>query len=169
MLSEKMEKALNGHMNAEFYSAYLYLSMSAYFNSVDLPGFAHWMKVQFDEEMLHGMKLFNFIDKMGGSIKIQNIEAPPAGWQSPLSVFEDTCAHERLVSTKINKLVSLAIEEHDHASNNFLQWFVAEQVEEEASVQAILKKLRLISDYAGGILILDQELGSRKEVVTYAE
>ena len=161
MLSENMEQKLNEHINEEFYSAHLYLSMSAYFKSVDLLGFANWMQVQFEEEMSHAMRFFEFVDRMDGRVKLKAIPAPPVEWEKPVAVFEQTYQHEQKVSTGIHDLVSLAIEENDHPTNNFLQWFVAEQVEEESSVKAILKKLRFVEDSKSGLLMIDQELASR--------
>jgi ferritin len=160
MLSEKMEKALNGQVNAELYSSYLYLSMASYFGSINLSGFASWMKVQAMEEMYHVMKFYNFIEERGGRPKMDTIDAPPSDWESPLAVFEQVYAHEQKVTGLINELVNLAIDEKDHASNNFLQWFVAEQVEEEDSVNGALQNLKLVDD-KGGLFILDRELGAR--------
>ncbi len=161
MLTEKMEAKLNEHINAELYSAYLYLSMSAYFKSIDLPGFVNWMQVQFEEEMSHAMKFFEFVDNMNGRIRLATIQAPPVEWESPVEVFQETYDHERSVSEQIFKLVSLSLEENDHATNNFLQWFVAEQVEEESSVKSILSKLKFIGDSKSGLFMVDQELAKR--------
>jgi len=161
MLSENMEQKLNEHINAEFYSAHLYLSMSAYFKSVDLLGFANWMQVQFEEEMSHAMRFFEFVDRMDGRVKLSAIQAPPVEWEEPVAVFEETYQHEQAVSKGIHDLVSLALQEHDHPTNNFLQWFVAEQVEEESTAKAILKKLRFVEDSKSGLLMIDQELAGR--------
>jgi ferritin len=161
MLTEKMEVKLNEHINAELFSAYLYLSMSAYFKSIELPGFANWMQVQFEEEMTHAMKFFGFVDNMDGRIRLTTIQAPPVEWESPLEVFEQTYEHEKSVSKQIFDLVSLSLEENDHATNNFLQWFVAEQVEEESSVKSILGKLKFIGDSKSGLFMVDQELAKR--------
>jgi len=156
-----MEKELNKHINAEFYSAHLYLSMSAYFKSIDLLGFANWMQIQFEEEMSHAMRFFEFLDQMDGRVKLTKIEAPPVEWDSTVAVFEQTYGHEQTVSKQIHKLVTLALKEKDHATNNFLQWFVAEQVEEESSVKAILKKLQFVGDSPASILMIDQEMSQR--------
>ncbi len=161
MLSKNMETKLNEHTNAEFYSAHLYLSMSAYFKSIDLLGFANWMRVQFEEEMSHGMRFFEFVDMMDGRAKLTEIPAPPVEWESPLDVFEQTYKHERAVSSRIYDLVSLAIKENDHATNNFLQWFVSEQVEEEASAKAIMKKLKFLGDSKSALFMIDQEMEKR--------
>lgn len=161
MLSEKMQEALNKQVNAELYSAYLYLSMSAYFESIDLAGFANWMRVQAQEEVMHATKIYDHINERGGRVLLFSIEGPPTEWKSPLAVFENTYHHEQKVTGLINDLVSLATEEKDYATNAFLQWFVTEQVEEEASAKAIVQKLKLIADAPGGLFMLDQELGQR--------
>lgn len=156
-----MEDRLNDHINAEFYSAHLYLSMSAYFKSIDLLGFATWMQAQFEEEMSHAMRFFEYVDRMDGRVKLTAIKAPPVEWDSPIAVFKQTYAHEQAVSARIHELVSLAIKENDHPTNNFLQWFISEQVEEESSVKAILKKLEFVGDSKSALLMIDQELSSR--------
>ena len=161
MLSEKMEKALNDQIQAEIYSAYLYLSMQAYFESVNLEGFAGWMQVQYQEEMSHAMKFYGFINERGGRVLLQTIDAPPSEWASPLAVFEATLDHEQKVTARINDLVDVAIAERDHATNNFLQWFVAEQVEEEDSVGGVLEQIKLVGEAKGGLFMLDRELGQR--------
>ena len=161
MLSPKMETALNEQINAEIYSAYLYLSMAAYFDSINLPGFASWMRVQNEEETFHAMKFFDFVAERGNRVKLTAIEAPETEWGSPLAVFEATLAHEQHVTGLINKLVDVALSESDHATNNFLQWFVGEQVEEEATADGILQQLRLMKDAPGGLFMMDRELGQR--------
>jgi ferritin len=161
MISERMEKALNGQLNAELYSSYLYLSMAAYFQSISLNGFANWMQVQVQEENSHGMKFYDFINERGGRVTLTAIEAPQTEWDSPLAVFEATLAHEQKVTGLINDLVEIAIEEHDHATNIFLQWFVSEQVEEEDSANDIVQKIKLMGDAQGGMFMLDRELGQR--------
>lgn len=161
MLNEKIEKALNDQSNAEMYSAYLYLAMSAYFESISLKGFANWMMVQAQEEMSHAMKFYDFINERGGRVTLQAIDAPPKEWTSPLAVFEATYEHEQKVTGLINNLVELAQEEHDHATNIFLQWFVSEQVEEEDGADEILQKIKLMGDAQGGMFLLDRELAGR--------
>jgi len=161
MLSEKMEAALNDQINAELYSSYLYLAMAAYFHDVNLAGFAHWMEAQALEEQIHAMKFYNFIYERGGRINLTAIAGPPVKWASPLNVFEDAYGHEQKVTALINNLVNLAIDERDHASNNFLQWFVSEQVEEEASADQVVRKLKLMGDAKGALFMLDQELAQR--------
>ena len=161
MLSKKMEKALNDQVNAELYSAYLYLSMASYFESANLKGFANWMRVQNQEETSHGMKLFDYVLEKGGKAVLQPIEGPQTSWKSPLAVFEAAYAHERKVTGLINKLVDLAIKEKDHATNITLQWFVTEQVEEEASADEVVQKLKLMANAPGGMFMLDRELAQR--------
>lgn len=161
MLSKKMQEALNRQMNAELYSSYLYLSMSAYFESTGLGGFANWMRAQAQEELMHAMKFYDYVNERGGRVIVGAIEAPPSEWDGPLAVFEATYEHEQKVTSLINDLVNLAIEEKDHATNGFLQWFVTEQVEEEASHREIVNKLKLMGDARGGLFVLDRELGMR--------
>ena len=161
MLTEKMQKALNGQLNAELYSSYLYLSMNAYFKSVNLDGFANWMYYQAQEELEHSMKFYDFIIQRGGNVQLQQIEAPPSEWSSPLAVFEATFEHEQKVTGLINDLVDVAHEERDHATNIFLQWFVSEQVEEEENVGGVLEQLKLMGDAKGGLFMIDRELAKR--------
>lgn len=161
MLDPKMTKALNDQINAELYSAYLYLAMAAYFEDTGLPGFSRWMKAQAQEEVFHAMKFFDFVAERGGRVSLAGIKAPAAKWKAPLAVFEATLAHEQKVTGLINDLVDLAISLKDHATNNFLQWFVAEQVEEEASVGEILDRLKLMGKAEGGMFMMDRELGAR--------
>ncbi len=161
MLTDKMQKALNGQLNAELYSSYLYLSMNAYFKSVNLDGFANWMYYQAQEELEHSMKFYDFIIQRGGKVALAQIEAPQTEWDSPLAVFEATLAHEQKVTGLINDLVEIALEEHDHATNIFLQWFVSEQVEEEESVGGVLEQLKLMGDAKGGLFMIDRELAKR--------
>jgi len=161
MLTEKMQSALNGQLNAELYSSYLYLSMNAYFKSVNLDGFANWMYYQAQEELEHAMKFYDYVLQRGGKVQLQEIEAPPTEWGSPLAVFEATLEHEQKVTGLINGLVDIAHEAHDHATNIFLQWFVSEQVEEEESVGGVLEQLKLMGDAKGGLFMIDRELAKR--------
>ena len=161
MLTEKMQNALNGQLNAELYSSYLYLSMTAYFKSVNLDGFANWMYYQAQEELEHSMKFYDFIIQRGGKVQLQQIEAPPTEWSSPLAVFEATLAHEQKVTGLINGLVDVANGESDHATQIFLQWFVTEQVEEEESVGGVLEQLKLMGEAQGGLFMIDRELAKR--------
>ncbi|SDB21196.1 ferritin [Desulfonatronum thiosulfatophilum] len=161
MLTKKIEDALNNQVNAELYSSYLYLAMSAHFSEQNLDGFAHWMNMQAQEELAHAMKFYAFINERGARITLKAIEAPPVSWDSPRSVFEAVLEHEQKVTSLINNLVDLAIAEKDHATNIFLQWFVTEQVEEEASVNSVLQKLKLMGENSGGLFMMDQELSTR--------
>ena len=161
MIKEKIKDAINKQINAEMYSAYLYLSMSAYFESINLKGFASWMKAQAQEEMVHAMKFYDYVNERGGRVLLTAIEAPPTQWDSPLAVFEYTYQHEQKVTGLINTLVNLANSESDHATHNFLQWFVGEQVEEESSADEIVQKLKLVGNDGGGLFMLDQEQGQR--------
>ena len=161
MLKEKIQKALNKQVNAELYSSYLYLAMAAYFETINLKGFANWMRVQTQEELVHAMKFYDFIIERGGKAVLSSIEGPRTEWPSPLAVFEHAYEHEQKVTGLINTLVDLSIAEQDHATNNFLQWFVAEQVEEEASADEVVQKIKLMGDASGGLFMLDSELGQR--------
>ena len=161
MLSKKMDKALNGQINAEIYSSYMYLSMAAWFEQAGLAGLANWMRQQVQEEMFHAMKIFDFVTERGAKVILAAIEQPPTEWKSALDVFEATLAHEQKVTGLINDLTNLALDERDHATNIFLQWFISEQVEEESGVGAILDKLKLIGKDSSGLFALDQELGQR--------
>ena len=161
MIDGRMQEALNRHANAEFYSSYLYLSMSAYFQSINLTGFAHWMRVQAREELAHAMKFYEHVIGRGGRVSLQAVEAPTSQWDSPLAAFEDAYRHEQKVTGLINQLVDEAVQTRDHATNAFLQWFVSEQVEEEASVDAIVQRLKLVGGAPGGLFMIDHHLGER--------
>ncbi len=161
MFSDKMTKAMAAQVNAEFYSSYLYLSMNSYLESISMAGMASWMKMQAQEELYHGMKMYDFILERGGRVILDSIAQPVAEWGSPLAVFEDVYAHEQKVTGLINDLVDVAQGERDHATNIFLQWFITEQVEEEANVSGIVHKLQLIGNNASGLFALDQDLGGR--------
>lgn len=161
MIDKKVQDAFNGQLNAETYSAYLYWSMSAYFEEINLKGFAHWMRCQAQEEMVHAMKFYTHSLERGGRVVLAAIDAPQTEWDSPRAVFEAAYGHECKVTALINGLVDLAREQKDHASEAFLQWFVTEQVEEEASADEVVQKLKLMADAPGGLFLLDQELGRR--------
>jgi len=161
MLTKKMEKAINLQINAELYSSYLYLSMATYFESISLGGFSNWMRQQVQEELFHAMKMFDFICERGGRVILTAIDAPPSQWKSPLDAFQNVLSHEQKVTGLINDLVNLALDERDHATNIFLQWFVSEQVEEEATAGTLVDKLKLIGKDANGLFMLDTELGQR--------
>ncbi len=161
MLNQKTQEAFNKQINAELYSAYLYLSMSAYFESKGFAGMAGWMRAQAQEEVVHAMKFYDHVHERGGVVILTEIEAPKTEWSSPLNAFEEAYNHERKVTGLIHGLVDMAISEKDHAANAFLQWFVEEQVEEEASVLAIVDKLKLAGEHSSVLLMLDRELGQR--------
>ncbi len=161
MMKPSLEQALNAQINAELYSAYMYLSMSAWFDDAGLPGMARWMKAQYQEEMFHVDKFFHYVLERGGKVTLAAIDAPPTEWDSALDVFEKTLAHEQHVTGLINDLASLAMDERDHATLNFLQWFIAEQVEEEATASELVNQLRMIGQSGHGMLMIDRELGVR--------
>ena len=160
-MNKKIEAAFNAHLNAEFYSSYLYLSMANYFASANLQGMTNWMRVQAGEEDLHAKKFIDFVNNRGGRVVLEQIDKPKIEWSSPLEAFQDGYNHECLISSKINSLVNLSLAEADHAANGFLQWFVAEQVEEEATSLAIVERLKMIGDNSMGILMIDDQLGQR--------
>ncbi len=161
MLSDKMQQALNAQLNAELYSSYLYVSMAAYFESLNLKGFANWMWVQQQEERVHADLFYGQINARLGRVTLKAIDAPATEWKSPLDAFEHVLKHEQMVTGLINNLVALAMGEKDFASNQFLQWFVAEQVEEEDNADSIVKQLQLIGDNVHALLMLDRELAAR--------
>jgi len=168
MISPKMEAALNEQVNREMYSAYLYMAMSAHCDSIGLKGFANWFMVQYHEEMLHAMKIYEYIQRQGGKVKLLAVSEPPSKWESPLQMFQKTLEHEQFITRSINDLVDLAIQEKDHASHIFLQWYVTEQVEEEENDNDILAKLNLVGDDAGGrngLFMIDKELAARLTTV----
>jgi ferritin len=162
MLSDKMQDALNKQINAELYSSYIYLAMSAYFESINLSGFAHWMRVQSREEMGHAMKIYGYIHGRRGRVTLQAIDTPPAEWDSPLVAFEAAFNHEVTVTGMIDKLVKLAASEGDEATGIFLQWFVTEQLEEEASADKVVQQLKLIGDRDYLLLTIDRVLAQRE-------
>ncbi|HIH95938.1 MAG TPA: ferritin [Thermoplasmata archaeon] len=163
MLKKRIEEALNEQINKEMYSAYLYLSMSAHSTHIGLKGFANWFMVQYKEEVTHAMKLYEYIHDQDGQVKLTNIEQPPTEFASPLDMFEKTLKHEEFVTKSINDLVDLAIKENDHATQIFLQWFVTEQIEEEANDKEIISKLKLVGEKGSGLFMIDRELAARKE------
>lgn len=161
MLSKKMEKAFNEQINAELYSSYLYLSMQAYFAEHNLNGFANWMSIQVKEENAHAMMMYNFVLERGGKIELQAIAKPQPNWKGAIDIYAATLKHEQHVTSLIHNLVDLAIKEKDHASANFLQWFIKEQVEEEASASDILEQLKIVEGKGHGLLLLDREMKTR--------
>jgi len=161
MLTERMEEALNAQLNAELYSAYLYLSMSAFYEQLVLPGFASWMRVQRLEELIHALKLFDYIVEAGGRVLLRPIDAPPTEWEGAPGPFEAAYAHEQKVTGLINALVEVAKEEEDDATFEFLQWYVGEQVQEEESASSVVEKIKAAQDADAEIEKLDGELAMR--------
>jgi len=162
-ISKKMEKELNKQINAELYSAYIYLAMSAWFEASNLSGFAHWMRLQAKEEEEHALKFYHFIFERGGQVELDVIKKPVKVFTSALDIFEKAYEHEKKVTVMINDLVDVARKEKDKATEQFLDWFIAEQVEEEASAEEIVQKLRLLENSSTGLLMLDNKLGERKD------
>ncbi|MGD9332526.1 MAG: ferritin [Desulfobacterales bacterium] len=161
MISEKMNSALNEQVTKEMYSAYLYMAMSSYSNSIGLKGFASWFMVQYHEEMFHAMKIYEYIHSQAGDVVLQTIDAPPPAFEGPLDMMTRTLAHEQKVTRSINELMEIAISEKDHATRIFLQWYVTEQVEEEENDNEIIDQLKMIKDNPQGLLMLDRELAQR--------
>jgi len=161
MLNQKLEKELNKQLNKELFSAYLYMSMGAYFQCMDLPGFANWMHIQAQEEFGHAQKFYNFINERNSRVVLEAIDKPQTDWDSALTAFQDALKHEQFITGSINDLVTISTEEKDYATQIFLQWFVTEQVEEESSVNEVINKLKLMKDAPGAMFMLDTELGRR--------
>ena len=160
-MNQKIQDAFNGQLNAELFASYLYLSMAAHFEAVSLKGFAHWMRMQAEEEHGHAMRFFDNLHERGGRVVLKAIDAPKLEWSSPLEVFQDACEHEAKVTKMIDGLVDLSMAERDHAATNFLSWFVNEQVEEEATAGEIRDKLSMIGESPGAMFMMDRELGQR--------
>ena len=161
MIDQKIQDVLNKHLNAEFFSSYLYLSMAAYFESRNLSGMAAWMRIQSQEEYGHAMKFFDYLHGRGGAATLAKIDAPKVEWASPAAAFGAAYEHECKITGLINDLVNLAVTAKDHATHAFLQWFVTEQVEEEATALGIVEQLKLIGDHPGSLLMIDRHLGRR--------
>ena len=161
MLSDRLQDAINRQINRELYAAHLYLSMSAYFETLSLNGFAHWMKMQFEEETSHALKLFDYVNDRDGRVTLHAIEQPPIEFESPHAVMRAALDHERHVTEMINDLYALAVDERDYPSHVLLEWFVAEQVEEEKVLTEIVDHMNLIGNDGTGLLIMDQRLGDR--------
>lgn len=161
MINPRLEEAINNQINAELYSAYLYLSMAAYFENANLPGFANWMRVQFEEEQFHGMRFLNYLVERGGRVKLEAIEKPKFEWNSVLEVFEETLEHEKHVTALINNIAEIAEEEKDRATRNLLIWFIDEQVEEEGAAEKIINEVKMIGGEGHGMLMLDREFAAR--------
>ena len=161
-LNRTIQEALNRHINEEFYASYLYLSMSAHCDSLDLPGFAHWMRIQSQEEYVHAMNLFDFVQNRQGKVTLLPIEQPTVEFGSVLDVMEATLAHERQVSILINELYELASRESDYPTQVHLQAFITEQIEEEKTAADIIAKLKLIGENSSNLLLLDNEMAARQ-------
>jgi ferritin len=161
MLGKKMQEALNAQINAEQYSSYLYLSMAAWADKMNLKGFGQWFRVQATEELIHVTKFFNYVLDRRGEVVLQAVAAPPIEWKSPEDVFEATLTHEQHVTSLIHKLSELAVAEKDHATRNVIEWFIAEQVEEEAAADDILNQIKLTGTAPAGLFMIDRELGTR--------
>jgi|WetSurMetagenome_2_1015567.scaffolds.fasta_scaffold113291_3 ferritin len=161
MLGKKMETAINEQINREMYSAYLYMSMSADSTFKGLKGFANWFMVQYHEEMLHAMKMFEYVSRQGGKVVLKAIAEPPQTFESPMDMFQKTLKHEQFVTQCINDLLNLAVQEKDHASQAFLQWYVTEQIEEEENDNDIIAQLKLVGADTAGLFMLDKELATR--------
>lgn len=158
---KRMFDALNEQIKNEFYSAYMYLAMSAYFAEKGLPGFANWMRIQAKEEVTHATKMYDYVLSRGGKVELKGISSPPAMWKTALDVMQAGLLHEKSVTKRLNELADLAVKEKDHASQIFLAWFVNEQVEEEQSFTDIVNALKLIKSEGQGLLMLDRELATR--------
>lgn len=165
MIKKEMAQALNEQINKEMYSAYLYMSMSAYSGRMGLKGFANWFMVQYHEEMFHAMKLYEYVQRQGEDVKLDAIKAPPAQFSSQLDMFTQTLAHEQFITSSINGLMEMAQSQKDHATQIFLEWYITEQVEEEENDNDIIAQLQLIGDNAHALLMLDRELAARAVTV----
>ncbi|MDO8550608.1 MAG: ferritin [Ignavibacteria bacterium] len=165
MIKDKILKALNKQLNEELYSSYAYLAMSAHFSSLSLDGFAHWFRLQSQEEYGHAMKILDYINTRNGKVSLMKVDPPKTAWKKPQEVFQEAYDKEVSVSKSINDIVGLSLSEKDYATNNFMQWFVSEQIEEESTASKLLNRFNLIGDNKNGLLILDRELGMRAAAV----
>ncbi len=161
MIDQKVQNAMNEQIKNELFSAYLYLSMAAYFEEKNLAGFAHWMRVQSREEQEHALKFYDFIHDRGGKVTLMAIEQPKTGWKSALDAFNDAYAHEQLVTGMVNKIYETALQEKDYPAQIMLQWFINEQVEEEKNASQIVEQLKLIEERGTAVLMLDHQLSKR--------
>ncbi len=161
MLSNTMQSALNQQINRELFSAYLYLSMSAHFQAVNLPGFAHWMRKQYEEERGHALKIYDYIFERGGKVELEAVAKPEANFKSPLDVMKQVLEHEKKVTGSIHELYELAVKENDYPTQVMLQWFITEQVEEEKSAMEIIATLNMVGEAAPALIMLDRQLGAR--------
>lgn len=161
MISKKLEKAINEQINRELFSEYLYISMQAWFAAENLDGMATWMDAQGKEERFHAMKFFNYLLDRGGKVKLMALDKPETEFKNPLNAFREALKHEQFITKSINDLMDLAIAEKDHAAKSFLQWYVDEQVEEEATAERIVRQLEMVKDNMAGIFMINAELGTR--------
>ncbi len=161
MLTDRMRDAINDQVNAEFYSAYLYLSMAAHCDAVNLPGFSHWMQLQAKEEVGHATKFLKYLSDQSARVSLKAIGQPPAEFQSPLVIFEQALEHERHITSRINNLYKLALEDNDYATQNELQWFIKEQVEEEKNAAQIVEQLKMVGTQGTALVLIDRYLASR--------
>ena len=161
MISEKMLDAFNEQIKKELYSSYLYLSMSAHFEAVSLPGFAKWTRLQAKEELGHALRIFDHINDRDGRVVLQPLEGPPVEWGAPLEIYQAILEHEQKVTASINALYALALKENDYASQVMLHWFINEQVEEEKNASLVIDQLRLAEDHKGVLIALDRHVGKR--------
>jgi len=161
-LSKTMEKAINKQIQAEYYSSYMYLAMAAYCDSVNMPGYAHWLREQAEEELEHALKFYDYIVERGGRVILEAIQQPPIEYDSLLAVAEETYAHEQKVTSLIHALYEVALAEKDYASQNFLQWYIKEQIEEEDHARTIVDQFKMIGDHPNGLFMLDRQLGARE-------
>jgi len=168
-MNQKVEKAINEQIHAEFFSFYLYLSVAAYFTANHLDGFAHWMRIQAQEELAHAMKLFDFLNERGGKVELLPLDGPTREWASPSVAVETVLNHERAISERINRLVDLATAENDHATAVMLHWYVSEQVEEEATAETLFHQVKMVESSPHGLLMIDRELAGRPASVTATE
>jgi len=169
MISEKMQKAINDQINAEFYSSYFYLSMAAYCDSENYKGFAEWFRLQAEEERTHGFKLFDYLQERGGRVILKSIDEPPTNFKSIQDTFEQTLEHERKVTSLINNLNKLAIEENDYATQAHLQWFISEQVEEEATAEDILNQIKMVEGRPGNLFYIDRHIVGQRGASSESE
>ncbi|MFQ5343955.1 MAG: ferritin [Anaerolineae bacterium] len=160
-MKQALQDMMNDQIKHELYSAYIYLSMSAYCESINMPGAAHWMRLQAQEEVAHGMKFFDFIIDRGGQVSLQVIDQPPTEFASLLDIFEQALAHEKHVTSLINSIYDVAMREQDYAAQALLQWFVTEQVEEEKNADDVVQTLKMVEGQPAGLFIVDRELGAR--------
>lgn len=161
-MNAKVEQALNEQMHAEFFSFYLYLSVSAYFKTIHLDGFAHWMNVQAQEEYGHAMKLFDFLIERGGQVQLMALDAPQREWESPVAAVQAVLEHEQYITDRINEMVNVSSQEKDHATTVLLHWYVTEQVEEVATADTLANQVKMLEESPHGLLMLDRELAGRQ-------